>query len=109
MAASRAACAVAALVALAEARARSSRAEVLRRDRSGCLSWKSTPSLRTLPPSIQMSGLIGQVRVVNGTDVRLCGESSPSPASGVQLAKVGPVGIAARSVYAPTVGAVQGG
>ena len=54
-----------------------------------------------------MSGLIGHRLVPNSSDVRLCGERSPSLANGIQFAKLGSEGVEVNVVYAPTVSAFQ--
>ena len=59
----------------------------------------------TLPPSSTTSGLTGHCRE-NGTEVRLCGDSSPRDASGVQPSyPPSSLSKATASVYAPTVSA----
>ena len=71
-AASRAACAVAALVALADVRSTSFLMPVDLRERRGCLgSAKLCLPKRTLPPSRHISGLMGHGLSPNSKEVRL--------------------------------------
>ena len=60
-------------------------------------SLKSPPPLaRTLPPSMQTSGLIGHFRAPKNSDVRLWGEISPAALRAFQPAKLGSLGVSVR-------------
>src|SRR5581483_2210679 len=99
-AASRAAWAVAALVAFAVVSNACGLLLVVSRLTP---SWQSKiwPSESRLPPSSTMSGFTGQDRR-NSIDVRLNGDSSPAGATAFQPRKAGSDGSSAFSVYAPT-------